>query len=56
LKALQAARDKLSDYCSQADNDFGIFYAVTTVLDPSKRMSAFHEDDWTKDKRKFQKQ
>lgn len=56
LKALQAAKDKLSDYYSQTDNDFGIFYAVTTVLDPSKRMNAFHEDDWTKDERKFQKQ
>lgn len=38
------------------DNEFGIFYAVTTILDSSKRMNAFHEDDWTKDKRKFQKQ
>ncbi|KAJ5666156.1 HAT dimerization [Penicillium maclennaniae] len=38
-----------------ADDDFGIFYAVTSVLDPTQRMNAFHEDDWSKDERKVQK-
>lgn len=31
VNALQAAKDRLSDYYSQTDNEFGIFYAVTVT-------------------------
>lgn len=47
LKALQAARRKLSMYYTATDKEaYGDIYAIATILSPSKKLRYFTTKDW----------
>jgi hypothetical protein len=47
LKALQAARKKLSVYYIATDKEaYGNIYAIATILSPSKKLQYFATKDW----------
>lgn len=47
LKALQAARKKLSLYYTATDREeYGNIYAIATILSPSKKIQYFATKDW----------
>jgi ribosomal protein S15P/S13E len=47
LKALQAARRKLSAYYTATDKEaYGDIYAIATILSPSKKLRYFTTKDW----------
>lgn len=47
LWALQVAKKKLSRYYTATDNEvYGTFYAIATILCPSKKLQYFDNADW----------
>jgi hypothetical protein len=47
LRALQAAREKLSEYYTATDHEFyGDVYGIATILAPSKKLRFFNSEDW----------
>lgn len=47
--ALQSAERKLRSYYSDTKDDVGSFYAIATILDPTKKLDAFQTDEWKDD-------
>lgn len=50
LQALQAAREKLSEYYKMTDHEcYSDIYAIATILAPSKKLRFFKTKDWQSD-------
>jgi hypothetical protein len=50
LSALHAAKDKLSSYYVETDNNVhGDFFAIGTILAPQNKLQFFNDKDWGSD-------
>jgi hypothetical protein len=57
LSALHAAKDKLSSYYGETDNNaHGDFFAISTILAPQNKLQFFNDKDWGSDIREKYRQ